>query len=141
MNQLPKRLSRYVDYFRIDDPMSKNEIHFVARWLAIRTPQPERHAPKRTGSQIGDKLKNAWKLPEVVLANFYTVFMHAFNGDTAAFFELVIDYRVVMIGVPWKSESEFRSRDQSICNWIQQHKIGSTIDISEQNKKYRSFHP
>ncbi len=135
MNQSPKRLSRYVDYFRVDDPMSKNEIHFVARWLH------KNHNFSDLEPKSATRWNHTWKLPEVALANFYTVFMHAFNGETAAFFDLVIDYRVVVIGVPWKSESEFRGRDQTICNWIRQHKIGSTIDITEQIKKYRSLHP
>jgi hypothetical protein len=131
----PRQLTRYADYFTPDDPLSKIEIHFLARWLH------EHHNLSDGKDSSAVRWNQTWDLPAVVLANFYTVFMDAFKSDTAAFFKLVIEYRVVVIAVPWKTEAEFRQRDAIVCKWIQDHNLGTIVDIGTQIKKHRGFHP
>lgn len=126
-------VSQYGKLFIDDEPLTRLEVQFMARWL---------HESHRAGELHQDELMAmrgfaALSLPSVVLANFYNVFMIPFRPRPRDFIRMIWETSVRFTMMPWQTQQSFLDRNEAICQWLKQNDPRSMVDIRPIVKKYR----
>lgn len=131
---MPRDTAMHYDKLFIDDePLTRLEVQFMARWLHENHRAGELHQKQLWAMRAFAELS----LPSIVLANFYNAFMIPFRPRPRDFIRMVWEADVIFVKIPWKTQQSFLGRNEAICQWLKQNDPGAMVDIQPTVNKYR----
>ncbi|WP_430452746.1 hypothetical protein [Rhodopirellula europaea] len=127
------KVTHYDNLFIDDEPLTRLEVQFMARWL-----HESHHAGELRQEQLWAMRGFAdLSIPSVGLANFYNAFMIPFRPRPRDFVCMIWEADVIFVKIPWKTPQIFQDRNDAICQWLKQNDPDAMVDIQPIVNKYR----